>query len=114
MNDGQSVPIITVFRSRLRSDATDNGYDELAAAVEVIARSRPGFVDFKTFAAADGERVALVVFDSIDNHDAWRDDPVHRAAQGRGTAEFYESYSISVSQQLRSRTFPAGPDRSAT
>ena len=46
----------------------------------------PGFVDFKSFVADDGERVSIVTFASVETHRAWRDHPEHRAAQhmGRG------------------------------
>ena len=64
----------------------------------------PGFVEFKTFTADDGERVSIVVFDSIDHHDRWRDDPEHRAAQQRGINEFYAHYQIIVGAVVRQNT----------
>ena len=91
--------IVTVFRSRLREE--HDGYDETAAAMERAARAMPGFVDFKTFAADDGERVSIVVFDSIESHNAWRDEPDHRAAQQRGRKAWYAEYHIQVCE-LRS------------
>jgi heme-degrading monooxygenase HmoA len=100
--------IVTVFRSRLRADAEANGYAEVAARMEARARVAPGFVDFKTFSAPDGERVSIVVFDGVEHHEAWRDDPEHRAAQQRGRDDFYAEYSISVCAELRHRRLP-GP-----
>jgi heme-degrading monooxygenase HmoA len=88
--------VVTVFRSRLRADANP-AFEELAEEMETAARQVPGFVDFKTFAAEDGERVSLVTFASSEAHCAWRDDPRHRQAQRRGREEFYEDYSIQVS-----------------
>lgn len=102
--------VVTIFRSRLQSDAEANGYPQLAATLERRARSMPGFVDFKTFSANDGERVSIVVFDSAHHHNAWRDDPAHRAAQLRGRQEFYSEYSISVCRQTRQSTFVAQPE----
>ncbi|HEY2813527.1 MAG TPA: antibiotic biosynthesis monooxygenase [Acidimicrobiales bacterium] len=87
-------PVVTVFRSRLRDE--HDGYEETAVEMESAARAVPGFVDFKTFAAADGERVSIVVFDSWESHGAWRDDPRHRAAQRRGRADWYREYLIQV------------------
>jgi heme-degrading monooxygenase HmoA len=102
-------PVVTVFRSRLRPDATANGYDELASVMEDRARAMPGFVDFKTFTADDGERLSLVVFDSDEHQAAWREDPEHRAAQRRGRDDFYAEFSISVCRELRRRSFGATP-----
>lgn len=100
-----TTPIVTVFRSRLRPDADANGYPELAQRMESRAQAMPGFVDFKTFTAPDGERLSLVVFDSLDAHAAWRDDPEHRAAQRRGRSEFYSEYAITVCVQRQHRSF---------
>lgn len=90
--DGQ---VMTVFRSRRRLEA-ESAYLEVAREMELAARKCVGFIDFKTFVADDGERVALVTFDSWAAHRAWRDDPRHRQAQERGREEFYLEYSIQV------------------
>jgi heme-degrading monooxygenase HmoA len=95
---------VTVFRSRLRADA--EGYHEMAAAMEERARRAPGFVDFKTFVADDGERVSLIVFATADAHDAWRDDAAHRAAQRRGRDDWYADYLIQVCDLVAERRFP--------
>lgn len=99
-----SGPVVTVFRSRLRDDAGD-AYAQTAAAMERRAREMPGFIDFKTFVAPDGERVSIIVFASRAAHDAWRDDPRHRAAQQRGREEWYREYHISVCELFAERTF---------
>ena len=102
---------MTVFRSRLRRDAEANGYGELASRMEARARGMPGFVSFKTFEASDGERVSLVVSDGFEHEAAWRDDPVHRAAQWRGREVFYAEYSISVCEERHHRAFRRIADR---
>jgi heme-degrading monooxygenase HmoA len=99
-----STPIVTVFRSRLRKDA--QGYDATAEEMESRARVAPGFVDFKTFVADDGERVSLIVFESRAAHDAWRADPVHVDAQRRGRRDWYAEYRIQVCELLAERVFP--------
>lgn len=88
------MAVVTIFRSRLRAE--HEGYDETVDEMEAAARTMSGFVDFKTFRADDGERVSIVVFDSRDAHEAWRDDPRHRAAQQRGREEWYAEYRIQV------------------
>lgn len=97
--------ILTVFRSRLHPDADVLGYQRVAAEMEHRARTMPGFVDFKTFTADDGERVSIVEFDGIENHNRWRDDPDHRVAQRRGRDDFYAEYRISVGEVFREHGF---------
>ena len=105
MEPPPSHPVVTVFRSRLHPDAETNGYRELAARMEHRARAMPGFLDFKTFASADGERLSVIVFDTVAHQHAWRDDPEHREAQRRGRDTFYSEYSISVCEELARRSF---------
>ena len=93
------------MRSRLPNDAETNGYGELAARMEGRARAMPGFVDVKTFVATDGERLSVIVFDTIAHQRAWRHEPEHRAAQQRGRDIFYSEYSIVVCQELTRRSF---------
>ena len=97
--------VVVVFRSRLRDDAPGRRYNTLAAELEAHAAAAPGFVEFKEFVAADGERLALVTFDSAAAEAAWRDDPVHRAAQNEGRADFYSEYDVAVTEVMRRHTW---------
>jgi len=98
-------PIVTVFRSRLRDEVP--GYEQTADEMLAAAQAMPGFVEFKQFAAADGERVSIITFDSLEHHNAWRDDTAHRAAQDRGRRSWYASYQIQVCRLLAERRFTA-------
>ncbi len=97
--------IVTVFRSRLRPESVDE-YHETAQRILDLARTMPGFVDFKSFEADDGERVSVVTFATMADHRAWRDHPEHRAAQQLGRDRFYASYDISVSEVVGESHFP--------
>jgi heme-degrading monooxygenase HmoA len=107
MNDTATHSVMTVFRSRLRPDAAANGYAELAVRMESRARTMAGFIDFKTFTAADGERASIITFDTWKHHRAWRDDPEHRAAQRRGRQDCYAEYSIFVYEKRHHHKFSA-------
>jgi len=92
--DPQPGQVVTVFRSRLRPDA--DAYAADAQAIAALARTMPGYVEYKGFTAEDGERVTLVTFADRASHAAWRDHPEHQAAMRRGIAGYYETYSIQV------------------
>ena len=87
--------VVTVFRSR-RHPGTAATYGAVAEAMLARARTRTGFVDFATFESPDGEQVALVTFATMEDHNAWRDDAAHRAAQQQGRDELYDGYSVQV------------------
>jgi heme-degrading monooxygenase HmoA len=98
--------VVVLFRSRLRADAGP-AYAPLAERMLGLAQAMPGFVSFRHYTAADGERVAIVEFSSHEAAAAWRDHPEHRAAQERGRREFYSWYRIQVCDEVRGRTFGA-------
>ena len=102
--DPDSGPIVTVFRSRLRSEALPH-YGQLASDMESRARAGSGLLDFKSFVAEDGERVSIVMFDTWLHHCRWRDDEEHLAAQRRGRRQFYSEYTIRVCQEVQHREF---------
>lgn len=96
--------VVTVFRSRVRADAS--GYAADAAAIAALARTMPGYVEHKGFTADDGERVTVVTFADRASHEAWRDHREHRAAQRRGIERYYETYSIQVGTTDHASAFP--------
>lgn len=85
--------IMTVFRNRLNAEYQAD-YEKTAARMEALARTVPGFISIKTFAADDGERVSLVEFESRDTMTAWRAHPEHVEAQRQGRERFYSEFSV--------------------
>ena len=96
--------VVIVFRSRLRAEAGDD-YSEMAAEMLATAKEMPGFVEFKSFKADDGERLALVYWQDHETLAGWRNHPRHRLAQNTGRAKWYENYSIEVADVLREGKF---------
>jgi len=100
--------MVVLFRSRLRPDAGEQ-YAEVAARTLELAKTMPGFVSFKTFTAADDERVSIVEFESEEAIAAWYRHPEHLAAQQQGRDSFYEAYRIQVCQPVREYDFTRKP-----
>jgi len=98
--------VMTVFRSRLRPDA-GREYVDTATEMLALAQAMPGFVDFKSFAADDGERVSLVTFADPEAQRTWREQVDHRAAQQAGRDRFYAEYRIQVGTCTSAHTFTA-------
>ena len=92
--------MIVLFRSRLRPEAGD---DYAAMAEEMLARARtmPGFVDFKSFQAADGERLSVIWWEDEVGLRAWATDARHQVAQRLGREKWYASFELEVTQLLR-------------
>jgi heme-degrading monooxygenase HmoA len=96
--------VVTIFRSRVRPAAVGE-YEVVSERMVALARAMPGLLDYKTFEAGDGERVTIVTFASLEEHQAWRDHPEHRQAQLLGRERFYETYDIAVCRCLSENHF---------
>ncbi len=96
--------VVVVFRSRLNAEAGED-YSEMAAEMLATAKEMPGFVEFKSFKADDGERVSLVYWQDHETMAAWRAHPRHRVAQNLGRSKWYASYRIEVADVKRENAF---------
>lgn len=97
--------VVIVFRSRLRDDIDLPALEALGAEMAAIATAMPGFLSYKDYAAADGELLTLVEFESEEHLAAWRDHPDHQAAQERGRREFFADYQIQICTPQRAYRF---------
>jgi len=98
--------IVTVFRSRLRSESGDE-YAKWAERMSELVRAMPGYLSHKTFVADDGERVTLVEFESEEAQRAWSAHPEHSRAKVLGRESFYAEYSLQVCSVIREASFVA-------
>ena len=96
--------VVVVFRSRLTAEAGDD-YSEMAAEMLATAKEMPGFVEFKSFKAEDGERVSLVYWQDHETMAAWRSHPRHRIAQSSGRSKWYASFRLEVADIVRETKF---------
>ena len=99
------MSVLTVFRSRLATGATDAGYEARAAEMLERAKAMPGFLEFKAFTAEDGERVSVIVFASREDQEAWARDAEHRVAQQQGRDAFYAEYRLVVADIMSDRSW---------
>ncbi len=97
--------IVAIFRANVKPGKAGEDYLALAAELEQIARSMPGFISYKSYYAEDGERLSVHEWRSAEDLKAWREHPTHVAAQNRGREEFYESYTLYVCDEPRESRF---------
>jgi heme-degrading monooxygenase HmoA len=96
--------VVVVFRSRLTLEAGAD-YSEMAEEMLATAREMPGFVEFKSFKADDGERLSLVYWQDHETMAGWRNHPRHQIAQGAGRAKWYSYFRLEVADIVRESTF---------
>lgn len=97
---------MNVFRSRKRDGHDAAAYAADAARMGELARAQPGFLDYKSFAAPDGETVTISIWTDRAAANAWARDAEHRAAQARGRGDYYASYTVYSCDAIEERRFP--------
>lgn len=95
---------VIVFRSRLRP-GVEEAYGRRAGEIYAMAEQMPGLIASRDYTAEDGERVAIVEFDTEEHLLAWRDHAEHRRVQAEGRASYYTSYSIQICRVERAAAF---------
>ena len=98
--------VVVVFRSRLRP-GVEKEIEAVGGRMYELAAGMPGFVSYREYAAADGEGVAIVEFESHETLAAWRDHPEHRQVQAAGRERFFAEYRITVCDAVRESSFKA-------
>lgn len=96
---------LVVFRNRKRADIDATAYAADAEAMETLARAQPGFLSFKSYAAEDGEVIALSEWTDEAAALDWRRQAEHAAVQAKGRADYYESYTLFAGEPARHHHF---------
>ena len=99
---------LVVFRNRKRADIDQAAYDAEAERMENLARQQPGYLSFKSYAAEDGEVVAVSEWADEASARAWGRVTEHRDAQQRGRADYYAQYTLFACPDPRIHRFGDG------
>jgi heme-degrading monooxygenase HmoA len=94
------VAVFTAVR-----DQDPSGYSETAARMEDLVKDVPGFLGMDHAQSPGGLAITVGYFRDADALAQWRSNAEHRAAQKRGRAEWYESYTLHVAKVERSHGF---------
>lgn len=98
---------LVVFRNRKRPALDAAAYAADAAAMEALARTQPGYRAFKSYAAEDGEVVAISEWDDEAAARAWGRLAEHRAVQRKGRQAYYAEYTLFACADPRIHRFAA-------
>ncbi|MGI5455743.1 antibiotic biosynthesis monooxygenase family protein [Streptomyces sp. CA-249302] len=92
--------VFTTVRTR-----DQDGYRETDARLAELVRDIPGYLGMDHAQTPGGLGITVSYFRDADALTRWRSDAEHRAAQRRGRAEWYESYTLHVAKVERSHGF---------
>ncbi|MGV9567344.1 antibiotic biosynthesis monooxygenase family protein [Streptomyces sp. NPDC003480] len=97
---------VVVFTSLRTGD--DEGYGETAERMEELVKEVPGYLGMDQAMTPGGLSITVGYFRDPAAIEEWRSDLEHRAAQKRGRAQWYRTYSLHVAKVERSHTFDRG------
>jgi heme-degrading monooxygenase HmoA len=99
--------VVVIFRSRIREGIAEDPkrLEETGQRMYELASRMPGFISYKDFAAADGENLSVVEFESPETLAAWRNHPEHKLVQEWGKREVFAEYHIQVCTPVRDYRF---------
>jgi len=93
-------PYYAVIFTYRRRDA-DHGYNEMAADMEKLAKTMPGYLGFESAKNEDGFGIAISYWRSEDAIKNWKTNVEHLEAQRRGREEWYLDYTVRVAKVER-------------
>lgn len=91
--------IAVIFTSQ-RTEYTD-GYQKYNEQLEAIAASLPGFIQQDSSRDANGYGISISYWKDEESAKAFKQVPVHFAAQQKGKTHYYEWYDVKVCQVNR-------------
>ncbi|MFE7275966.1 antibiotic biosynthesis monooxygenase family protein [Streptomyces sp. NPDC057623] len=99
------VAVFTAVRTENQND-----FSETNARMEDLVQGVAGFLGMDHAQTPGGLGITVSYFRDADALTAWRTNVEHRAAQERGRAEWYQSYTLHVAKVERSHGFLNGAD----
>lgn len=97
-------PYYVVCFSSLRTEG-DNGYGEMADAMEQLARQQPGFLGVESARGADGFGITNSYWQDEASIREWKRNVDHLVAQRLGRQEWYQTYELRIARVERAYGF---------
>ncbi|MGI5397913.1 antibiotic biosynthesis monooxygenase family protein [Streptomyces sp. CA-135486] len=105
--DAHEPPYCTVVFTSVLAERPD-GYAETAERMKELVQDVPGFLGYESARTPGGLGITVGYFRDEEAIAAWQRNLDHQAAQKRGRAEWYESYTVHVGRVERSYGFERG------
>ncbi len=85
---------MNVFRHRKATGFDAEAYARDADRMEALAREQKGFIAFRRYTSPDGEFLSMSEWETREDAQAWARHPEHVDIQGRGRAQYYQTYVV--------------------
>lgn len=99
-------PYYAVIFSSLQNQDLD-GYEEMAQAMESLARSQPGYLGIES--ARQDVGITVSYWATLESIRSWKSNIDHLQAQQMGRDKWYASYKVRIARVERDYEFGHGP-----
>jgi heme-degrading monooxygenase HmoA len=97
-------PYYAVIFTSLRT-TTDDGYDEMAEKMEMLAAQQPGFLGMESARSETG--ITVSYWSDVQSIVSWKNEAEHLVAQGLGREKWYQGYTTRICLVERDYSFVA-------
>ncbi|MFC5381645.1 antibiotic biosynthesis monooxygenase family protein [Aquipuribacter nitratireducens] len=87
-------PYTAVIFTSTRTEADDQGYEAMSAAMAELAAQQPGYLGMES--AREDVGITVSYWTDENAALAWKDVAAHLVAQRRGRASWYSAYQVRV------------------
>ncbi len=96
------TPYYAVIFTNTRTQG-DNGYKAMAAEMEELAKSQPGYLGFES--ARDEMGISISYWQSLEDIARWKSNTDHLLAQKLGIEDWYSWYKVRICRVEREYEF---------
>jgi len=89
--------IVVIFEAEIHS--VDGEYRQLADRLRQLATEKYGCQRFISVMEGKNE-ITISYWNSLDDIEAWKNDPLHQKAQNLGNVSWYHHYSVTIAEVL--------------
>lgn len=100
-------PYYAVIFTSQRTEG-DHGYDETAARIFELAKTRDGYLGAESTRDASGLGITVSYWRSLDDVAAWRRDAEHTLARNAARATWYSHYELRIAKVERAYGWDRG------
>ncbi|UWX54799.1 antibiotic biosynthesis monooxygenase [Maribacter litopenaei] len=86
-------PYYAVIFTSIRTDG-DQGYSEMAKAMDELAKSQPGYLGIES--AREELGITVSYWESLESIANWKSNSEHLMAQSKGIKDWYKNYRVRI------------------
>ena len=99
-------PYYAVIFSAQRTGKDAEGYGEMAARMDTLATTMPGYLGIESIRSTDDASITVSYWESEEAIRNWRINAEHQIAQKMGKSKWYQHYKLRIAKVERAYAGP--------